>query len=65
MIDGTIKKALFSNKLEVTAGVRNILDVTSVNTTAQPGGAHSGPPVSQLLGYGRSYFLKLLYKFNF
>ncbi len=64
-LDGTARKSFFENKLEVTAGVRNILDITSVNTTAVNGGTHEGPPSNLLLGYGRSAFLKLLYKLNF
>jgi len=64
-VDATVRKNLFDNKLEVTAGARNLLDVTSVNTTSGNAGAHTAAAPSQLLGYGRSYFLKLLYKFNF
>lgn len=64
-LDATVRKSLFSNKLEITAGARNILNITSVNTTAMQGGAHSDGASSIQLGYGRSYFLKLLYKLNF
>jgi len=64
-IDATIKKSLLSDKLEITAGARNLLDITSVNTTAAAAGVHDVASGTQLLGYGRSYFLKLLYKFNF
>lgn len=64
-VDATIRKNFISNKLEVTAGARNLLDVTRINTTATNGGSHNGPSSQQLLGYGRSYFLKLLYRLNF
>lgn len=45
--------------LEVTAGVKNLFDVTSLqNTSTDTGGAHStGGPVP--MSYGRSYFLGL------
>ncbi|WP_461532137.1 TonB-dependent receptor plug domain-containing protein [Sinomicrobium sp.] len=62
--DASAKKYFLNNSLELTAGVRNLLDVVSVNTTAVAGGAHGGPPNSALLGYGRSFYLKLLYKFK-
>lgn len=62
--DATIKKSFYNNSFEAVFGVRNLLDVTSVDTTAFPGGAHNGPPTSVLLGYGRSYFLKLAYNLN-
>jgi len=62
--DATVKKSFLDKKIEATLGVRNLLDVSSVNTTAFSGGAHNGPPTSLLLGYGRSYFLKLAYNLN-
>ena len=65
MVDASVKKSFLNDKLDITAGARNLLDVTSINTTAVGGAAHNAAPTKQLLGYGRSYFLKLLYKFNF
>ncbi|GLB48871.1 hypothetical protein Y10_12390 [Neptunitalea sp. Y10] len=64
-LDATVKKSFFDNKLQATLGARNILDITSVNTTAVSGGAHTDAASSLMLGYGRSYFIKLLYNFNF
>ncbi|MDR6968267.1 outer membrane receptor for ferrienterochelin and colicins [Flavobacterium arsenatis] len=64
-LDATVKKSFFKNNFEVTVGARNILDITTINTTSVEGGAHSGPPTNILMGYGRSYFMKLLYKLNF
>ena len=64
-LDATIRKTFSRDKLEVTAGARNLLDVIAVNTTASGAGAHTAASTTQLLGYGRSYFLKLLYHFNF
>ena len=65
-MDASVKKSFFNNKLQATIGGRNLLDVTSVaingaNTT----GTHSTNNSSLLLGYGRSYYLKLLYNLNF
>ncbi|AOW20185.1 TonB-dependent receptor plug domain-containing protein [Urechidicola croceus] len=64
-LDASIKKSFLNKALQTTFGVRNILNVNTVNTTATEGGAHSGPPSAIQLGYGRSYFIKVLYKFNF
>lgn len=64
LLDATIKKSIMKDQLEITLGARNLLDITRVNTTATEGGAHNGPATSQLMGYGRSYFLKILYKLN-
>ncbi|PKG53500.1 TonB-dependent receptor plug domain-containing protein [Olleya sp. 1-3] len=65
-MDASIKKSFLNNKLQATIGGRNLLDVTTVatngNTTT---GTHSTNNSSLLLGYGRSYYLKLLYNLNF
>lgn len=63
--DASVIKSFFKNKFQLTMGVRNLMDVTRVNTSAITGGAHSGPPRNIALGYGRSYFIKLLYNLNF
>ncbi|WP_237701006.1 TonB-dependent siderophore receptor [Lacinutrix sp. 5H-3-7-4] len=65
-MDASIKKSFFKNKLQATVGVRNLLDVTSVDVNgASTTGVHSTNNSSLLLGYGRSYYLKLLYNLNF
>jgi len=63
-LEATVKKGFFNNTIETTFGVRNLFDVTNVNTSAFSGGAHDGPPTSLLIGYGRSYFLRLAYNLN-
>ncbi|MFN2260459.1 MAG: TonB-dependent receptor plug domain-containing protein [Psychroflexus sp.] len=65
LMDASFRKRLIDNKLDLTFGIRNVLDVDRVNTTAVEGGAHNGAPSSLLLAYGRSYFIKLLYQFKF
>ena len=64
-LDATVRKSFANEKLEVTLGARNLTNIKNINTTATEGGAHNGPPTALLMGYGRSYFLKILYKFNF
>jgi len=63
-LNTSIKKTFYKN-LDVTIGARNILDVTRVNSSTGQSGAHSAASTSQLLGYGRSFFVKLLYHLNF
>ncbi|MEM7084884.1 MAG: TonB-dependent receptor plug domain-containing protein [Bacteroidota bacterium] len=63
-MDVTLNKSFLDNTISMTLGSRNILNVTSVNTTAFEGGAHNGPPTQIPLGFGRSYFLKLSYNLN-
>lgn len=64
-LDATVKRSFMNDRLEATLGARNLMNVTTINTTATEGAAHSAPSSSLLLGYGRSYFVKLLYNFNF
>ncbi|SEA16589.1 TonB-dependent receptor plug domain-containing protein [Bizionia paragorgiae] len=65
-LDASIKKSFLNNTIQATIGGRNLLDVTNVNISTQAsGGAHSVSNNSLLLGYGRSYYLKLLYNLNF
>nr|WP_314801684.1 TonB-dependent receptor [uncultured Capnocytophaga sp.] len=61
-LDASIKKNLLHKRLELTLGVRNLLDVTTVSRTLLTVGHESSSNI--LLGYGRSYFLKLTYNLN-
>ncbi|WP_242527912.1 TonB-dependent receptor plug domain-containing protein [Allomuricauda sp. CAU 1633] len=64
-MDGSIRKTFMDNKLHLTLGARNLLDITRINTsTVSSGGVHSSPNNGLLLGYGRSFFVKLLYNLN-
>ena len=65
-LDASIKKSFFNKKIDVTLGGRNLLDITNVNiSNGSTGGTHSANNSALLLGYGRSYYLKLLYNLNF
>ena len=65
LMDASIRKSLLKNNLEVTLGVRNLFDVTSIKNTTQAGSSHDGAASETMLFYGRSYFLKLNYTLNF
>lgn len=63
-IDASIKTAFLKKKLEATIGARNIANITRVKSSyINNGGAHN-VAIDNLLGYGRSYFLKLKYKLD-
>ncbi len=62
-LDATFTKN-FKSGVSVGIGARNILDVGSINqSNPNAGGVHSAGS-GVLLGYGRSYFLKLSYLLN-
>jgi outer membrane receptor for ferrienterochelin and colicins len=65
-MDASLRQSFLNNSLEATLGARNLLDVTRVDSDfLSSNGAHSSNANSRLLGYGRSFYLKLLYKLNF
>nr|WP_321223296.1 TonB-dependent receptor [uncultured Psychroserpens sp.] len=65
-LDASVKKSFLENTLELTLGGRNLFNITNVNVNnASVGGTHSSNNSALLLGYGRSYYLKLLYNLNF
>ncbi len=64
LIDFTVNKNFINNKLNITTGIRNLLDVSSVNSSSQAAGAHSPAATNILMGYGRSYFLRISYQLN-
>jgi len=63
-VDATVRQGFYKNRLDVTVGVRNLLDVTRIRTSTEGAGAHSAAENSLLMGYGRSYFVKLMYKLS-
>jgi outer membrane receptor for ferrienterochelin and colicins len=66
-MDASARKLFFKNKFEVTVGARNLFDIQSVQQIQNggTGGVHSSGSSDLLLGYGRSYYLKLTYNLNF
>ena len=63
--DASIHQPFLNNNFHVTVGARNLFNVTSIRTSATEGGAHNAAATNLTLGYGRSYFIKLLYNLNF
>lgn len=67
MLDASVIKSFFSNKFDITLGIRNLFDVTDIRSTSAGNavGIHTSGANVQSIGYGRSYFLKLTYNLNF
>lgn len=61
--DFSVKKYFLNHSLETTLGIRNIFDVTQLKRTGfgLGGETHGNLADGLMLGYGRSYFVKLLY----
>lgn len=64
-LDASIRKGFWENKLEATIGARNLFNIGNVNQTRLNEGGGHAIDSNILLAYGRSYFIKLTYNFNF
>ncbi|MGB0176216.1 MAG: TonB-dependent receptor plug domain-containing protein [Owenweeksia sp.] len=60
--DFNLKKSFWSDRINLTIGVKNIWDVTQVNSSQTVGGTHSSGG-GLLVSYGRTWFSRL--QFNF
>jgi outer membrane receptor for ferrienterochelin and colicins len=63
MMDFIVSQPFFKHHFEVSAGVKNIFDVSSVRDTTVAGTAHGTTDPTSNLFYGRSYFARLSYNF--
>jgi outer membrane receptor for ferrienterochelin and colicins len=64
MMDASVKKLFFGNRIEATVGARNIFDIVNVQSNVANATAHDAGSTNMLMGYGRSYFVKLTYNLN-
>lgn len=65
MIDITMMKHVFNEKLGISVGAKNLLNVKDVSSSGAVGTAHSGSAdgISRV-AWGRSFFVKLNYNFT-
>ncbi len=64
LLDFTLNRELFKHT-SLTLGAKNIFDIRNVNNTSTTsGGAHAGPAGATVIGFGRTYFLKLSFNLN-
>lgn len=62
-MDISLIKNFFNRKLQTSVGVRNLFDNKSIPAVGSGGGAHSGGS-SSLIGWGRTFFIKIAYSFR-
>jgi len=62
-LDLTISRSFFSDKLSMVAGVKNLLNVTLVNSFGSIN-IHGSTDGSAAAGYGRTFFIKVGYRFE-
>ncbi len=61
MLDMTLSKKLYKNKIELSLGCKNMLDVQNINVIGVSSGIHQGSSNSTSIGYGRSIFTSIKY----
>lgn len=64
-LEASASKSFFKEHFNVTLGVRNLLDVTTVRQSNFSSGAAHPVDTNVSLAYGRSYYVKLTYNLNF
>jgi outer membrane receptor for ferrienterochelin and colicins len=65
MMDFNVGKTFFKNILGVSAGVKNLFDITTIPSTGgSTGVAHSGGVSSVPVGWGRTFFIKATFNFR-
>jgi outer membrane receptor for ferrienterochelin and colicins len=60
LMDVSVQKSFWQNRLAITIGCKNVLNVINVAAT-QSGGAHSSANSSMAIGSGRNFFVKLVW----
>lgn len=65
MLDINCSRDFFKQKLSLSVGAKNLLNVTSINTTGNASsGAHASGSGSTPIGWGRSGYVKIQFKFG-
>jgi len=64
LINATFNRSFWQDRITFTTGVKNILDTQTVEVVGGGGSAHGNAGDSQLLNWGRSYFLQLDVNFH-
>jgi len=54
----------FQNRVHLTTGIKNILDVTEIKSSRASGGAHAGQSGTSPVHWGRSFFVELKVKLH-
>jgi outer membrane receptor for ferrienterochelin and colicins len=59
LMDFTVQKGFWGNRIRINAGVKNLLDIRTINGGSSSGGVHTGGDQGTLIAAGRTYFIGL------
>ncbi len=64
MLDASVRQLFFHDRVGISLGLRNILNITNVRATSAGGAHNSGGDGTAMVAMGRSVFTKLTYTFK-
>lgn len=64
IMDATLSSSFCKERIHLTLGCKNIMDVRNINTTLSGGTVHGSSSTNIPLSTGRNYFLKLGFRIN-
>jgi len=65
MLDITVNRSFFKDKLNLALGAKNLFDVSDIKTSGgDSGGVHSGGGASMPVAWGRTFFASLKFKIS-
>ncbi len=64
MLDISLNRAFFEDKLNLAIGGKNLLDVTDIKTSGGSGGVHGSGGSAMPVAWGRSFFASLRFKIS-
>ena len=64
MMDASLQWPIWQERIKLTTGARNILNVQSVQQNSENGGAHSGSGNTFPVSPGRSFFVRMNFIFS-
>ena len=59
LLDFTVSRPVFENRIQLALGAKNLFDVTDVSFSGNSGVAHSSSSGQAPISWGRSYFIRL------
>lgn len=65
MLDFTTQKGFLEDRIQLSLGVKNLLNVTDIASQGGGGGFHTTNQTTAPVSWGRSYFVKLNLSFNY
>lgn len=64
LVDITLGRSFWKDRIAVSAGVKNVSNVVNVNTSGGVAGVHTSATNDLSIGWGRSYFVALKWNMN-